>query len=57
MGVPHLWALKRWKISKIDELYFKITNALTQHTKGKYGSASFVGAQALENEENQWSLL
>ena len=57
LGVPHLMALKSWESSNIDEFDFKITNALTKYSKGKFGSAWFKGAKALENEKNQWILL
>ena len=57
MGVLHSRALKRLKINKIDEFYFKIPNVLTQNWKGKFGSASFKGAKAFENQQNRSILL
>ena len=47
--MPHLRALRRLKISKIDKFSFKIPNVLNQYIKGKFGSVSFKRAKALEN--------
>ena len=45
LGVPHMWALNVEK----REISMDFANFLTKYSKGKFGSASFKGAKALEN--------